>query len=203
MGMLKQRMSMERKYFGFFLLLSISHHCLSDIVIYNKEYVFGLRPVSDTELLKLWNLLSEESHKCVFLLLMKWLWIPPRMGADIWETQPCNWKAGTFSATPWPLGRSVGMKIKFCLSGQWFKQSCLRNGVLVTKSCQTVCNPCTVACKSPLFMGFSRQGHWSGLPFPSPGDLPDPGIEPKPPALQADSLPSEPQGKPAYVIKLP
>ena len=41
-------------------------------------------------------------------------------------------------------------------------------------------------------MGFSRQEYWSGLPFPSPGDLPDPGIEPRPPALQADSLPSEP-----------
>ena len=41
-------------------------------------------------------------------------------------------------------------------------------------------------------MGFSRQGHWNGLPFPSPGDLPDPGIEPKSPALWADTLPSEP-----------
>ena len=45
-------------------------------------------------------------------------------------------------------------------------------------------------------MGFSRQGYWSGLPFPSPGDLPDPGIEPRSPALQADSLPTELQGKP-------
>ena len=45
-------------------------------------------------------------------------------------------------------------------------------------------------------MGFSRQEYWSGLPFPSPGDLPDPGIEPRSPALQADTLPSEPQGKP-------
>ena len=45
-------------------------------------------------------------------------------------------------------------------------------------------------------MGFSRQEYWSGLPFPSPGDLPDPGIEPWSPALQADSLPTELQGKP-------
>jgi len=45
-------------------------------------------------------------------------------------------------------------------------------------------------------MGFSRQEYWSGLPFPSPGDLPDPGIEPKSPALQADALTSEPPGKP-------
>ena len=45
-------------------------------------------------------------------------------------------------------------------------------------------------------MGFSRQEFWSGLPFPSLGDLPDPGIELQSPALQADSLPSEPPGKP-------
>ena len=45
-------------------------------------------------------------------------------------------------------------------------------------------------------MGFSRQEYWSESPFPSPGDLPDPGIEPRPPALQADSLLSEPPGKP-------
>ena len=44
-------------------------------------------------------------------------------------------------------------------------------------------------------MEFSRQEYWSGLPIPSPGDLPDPGIEPGSPALQADSLPSEPPGK--------
>ena len=45
-------------------------------------------------------------------------------------------------------------------------------------------------------MGFSRQEYWSGLPFPSPGDLPAPGIKPRTPALQADALPSEPPGKP-------
>jgi len=45
-------------------------------------------------------------------------------------------------------------------------------------------------------MGFSRQEYWSGLPFPSPGDLPDPGIEPRSPALQAAALLSEPPGKP-------
>ena len=44
--------------------------------------------------------------------------------------------------------------------------------------------PWTVAQQAPLSMGFSRQEHWSGLPFPSPGDLPDPGIEPRSPALQ-------------------
>ena len=45
-------------------------------------------------------------------------------------------------------------------------------------------------------MGFSRQEYWSGLPFPSPGDLPDPGIEPRSPTLEAEALTSEPPGKP-------
>ena len=49
----------------------------------------------------------------------------------------------------------------------------------------------TVAYQASLSMGFSRQEYWSGLPFPSPGDLPNPGIEPGSPKLQADSLPSE------------
>ena len=55
----------------------------------------------------------------------------------------------------------------------------------------------TIAYKSPLSVGFSRQEYWSGLLFPSPGDLPDPGIEPGSPALQADCLWSEPQGSPS------
>ena len=55
--------------------------------------------------------------------------------------------------------------------------------------------PWTVTCQAPLFMGFPRQEYWSGLPFFSPGDLPDPGIKPGTPALQVDSLPSEPPGK--------
>ena len=55
--------------------------------------------------------------------------------------------------------------------------------------------PWTVAHQAPLSMEFFRQEYWNGLPFPSPGDLPDPGIEPGSPALQADTLPSEPPGK--------
>ena len=57
--------------------------------------------------------------------------------------------------------------------------------------------PWTVAHQAPLSMGFSKQEYWSGLPFPSPGDLPDPGIEPRSPALQTDALPTEQQEKPA------
>ena len=55
--------------------------------------------------------------------------------------------------------------------------------------------PWTVAYQAPLSVGFSRQEYWSGLPFPSPGDLPNPGIELGFPALEADTLPSEPPGK--------
>ena len=54
--------------------------------------------------------------------------------------------------------------------------------------------PWTVAHQAPLSTGFSRQEYWSGLLFPSPGDLPDPGIKPRSPAPQADPFPSEPQG---------
>ena len=64
--------------------------------------------------------------------------------------------------------------------------------VLVAHLCLTLVTPWTVARQAPLPMEFSRQEYWKGLPFPSPGDLPDPGIKPRPPALQADSLASEP-----------
>ena len=61
---------------------------------------------------------------------------------------------------------------------------------------QLFATPWTVAHEAPPSMGFSRQEYWSGLPFPSPGDLPDPGIEPGSSTLQADALPSEPPGNP-------
>ena len=59
----------------------------------------------------------------------------------------------------------------------------------------------TVACQASLSMGFSRQEYWSGLPFPSPGDLPNPGIEPRSPTLEADALTSEPPGKPLKIYE--
>ena len=63
----------------------------------------------------------------------------------------------------------------------------------VAQSCPTLCDPVDYQAPS---MGFSRQEYWSGLPFPSPGDLPDSEIEPRSPALEADTLTSEPPGKP-------
>ena len=63
--------------------------------------------------------------------------------------------------------------------------------------------PRTVACQAPLSMDFSRQEYWSGLPFPSPGGLPNPGIDLGFPTLQADSLPSELPGRPITTLNIP
>ena len=65
---------------------------------------------------------------------------------------------------------------------------------LVAKSCLTLVTPWTVAYQAPLSVELSRQEYWRGLPFPSPEDLPNPGIELRSPSLQTDSLPSELQG---------
>ena len=73
--------------------------------------------------------------------------------------------------------------------------------VLVTQSCQTPRPPWTVAHQAPLSMGFSRQESWSGLPFPSPGDLANPGVEPISSALQANYLPYKSPGKPCLNFK--
>ena len=68
--------------------------------------------------------------------------------------------------------------------------------VLVTQSYSTLCDPAiTVTRQAPLSLEFSRQEYWSGLPFPTPGDLSDLGIEHESPTFQEDSLPSEPPGK--------
>ena len=73
--------------------------------------------------------------------------------------------------------------------------------VLVAQSCLLFETPQIVAHQAPLSMGFSRQEYWSGLPSPSPGDVPDPGIEPRSPELQAECLPFEPPRKRKMVPK--
>ena len=84
-----------------------------------------------------------------------------------------NWVTDIFTFTlPWPKVPQV----------KWNLLSCVRLFVISW----------TVPRQAPLSLGFSRQEYWSGLPFPYPGDLPDPGIEAESPALQADSLPSAP-----------
>ena len=70
----------------------------------------------------------------------------------------------------------------------------------VAQSCPTVVTPCTAAHQAPLSMELSRQEYWSRLPFPSPGDLPNPGIEPASPALAGGFFTPEPQGKDIQIM---
>ena len=71
--------------------------------------------------------------------------------------------------------------------------------VKITQSRLTLCNPMNSTSQAPLSMEFSRQDYWRKLPLPSPGDFPNPGIEPRSPASQVDSLPSQPPGKPGLI----
>ena len=92
---------------------------------------------------------------------------------------------------------------------EFFPEKCFRHPIymgtlslsLVAQSCPTLATPWTVACQAPLSMGFSRQEYWSGLQYPSPGDLPKPGIEPGSHAWHADFLPTELWGKPQTIRK--
>ena len=83
----------------------------------------------------------------------------------------------------------------FCMILKWSE-------VKLLSRVRLFATPWTVARQPPLSIGFSRQEYWSGLAFPSPGDLPDPGIEPRSPTLEADALTSEPPGKPEHNLKL-
>ena len=93
---------------------------------------------------------------------------------------------------------SPGSILPLFLFSYWYMATCVcllvRIGPYVT--------PGIVACQAPLSVGFPRQGYWSRLPFPSPGDLPDQGIKPNSPALQADILPIEPSEKSLLLIKV-
>ena len=75
---------------------------------------------------------------------------------------------------------------------------CMHVHAQLLSRAQLFATPWTLACQAPLSMGSSREEYWSGLPFPSPRDLADPGIKPRSPALQVDSLSSGPTGKPTY-----
>ena len=84
------------------------------------------------------------------------------------------------------------------MSSPWNALFCLSEWVKSISRVRVFATPCTVVYQAPQSMDFSRQEYWSGLPFPSPGDLPNPGFEPGSPTLQADALPSEPPGKPSF-----
>ena len=81
------------------------------------------------------------------------------------------------------------------------KRKDIKTHALLLSSVRLFATPRTAAHQAPLSMGFSRQEYWSGLPFPSPGDLPDSEIEPGSPTLLADALTSQPPGKPIFSSK--
>ena len=74
---------------------------------------------------------------------------------------------------------------------------------LVAKSCPTLCDPVDYSLPAPLSVGFSRQEYWSGLPFPSPGDLPNLGIESRSPIFADGFFTTEPPEKPAVIVTVP
>ena len=99
---------------------------------------------------------------------------PPSMGfsrEESWSGMPCP-PPGDL---PNPGIKPVSL-VSPALAGRFFTTTAAATKLL--QSCLTLCDPWTVACQAPLSKGFSRQEHWSGLPFSSPGDLPNPGIEP-------------------------
>ena len=93
---------------------------------------------------------------------------------------------------PVPLTR--GLRLTVLLTSYSIHFEC-EVKALVTQLCPTLCDPMDCSPPGSSVHRILSQEYWSGLPFPSPGDLPDPGIEPKSPVLQADSLPTEPPGK--------
>ena len=123
--------------------------------------------------------------------MLEWIAISFSRGSSWLRDQTCiSCIAGEFFTTEPPgkpttvyLKLKIKVKVKL-LSHVW---------LFVT--------PWTVAYQAPPSMEFSRQEYWSGLPFPSPRDLPDPGIKPRSPALEAKSLPSQPPGR-WYILSL-
>ena len=116
------------------------------------------------------------------------------------------WDWQTWRAINWIIGKEVRKTLFTYISGRKHEELTLLKLKKAKWSCSVVSNslatPWTIAYQAPLSMGFSRQEYWNGLPFPSPGDLPNPGIEPKSPSLQAEALTSEPPGKKAKCVKL-
>ena len=111
----------------------------------------------------------------------------------ILQARTLEWVAIPFSrGSSWPRDQAWA----FCIASHQGSLFTIKVKVKSLSRVWLFATPWTVAYQAPLSLGFSRQECWRGLPFPSPGYLPNPGIEPGSPALQADALPSAPPGKP-------
>ena len=127
--------------------------------------------------------------------------MPPR--ASEWTTHCLAHHAlalGKVLRSPRPSHGQICIFIQICIHPESLLVLIVTEVKVKVFSCVLLfVTPWTVAHQAPLSMEFSRQEYWSGMPFPSPGYLPDPGIKPRSPAWQADSLQSEPAGKPNRV----
>ena len=124
----------------------------------------------------------------------------------VWKTE--NWIMATFWSNLFFFMSSCFLVPKFSSKSQWVPGIFLQSGEVFSSSVsRSVVSdsllPHGLQPPGSSVRGFSRQDYWSGLPSPSPGDLPDPGIEPRSPAWQADSLPYELQGSPDKVCGFP
>ena len=116
-----------------------------------------------------------------------------------WISNTFKWYSRKYYSKKAILQRRVNWNVKVHLNktlGLFFAWTKGKVKMLVSVMSESFVTTWTVACQAPLSIEFSRQECWSGLPFPSPGDLPNAGVKAGSPALQADSLLSEPQGKP-------
>ena len=140
----------------------------------------------------------------------RWMWVWVNSGSWWWigrpgvlwfmETQSwprlsnwteLNWTSNSQSILPWPVLPLGNHKSVLLVK---------RVKALVSQSCLTLCDPMDCSHQASPSMKFSRQEYWSRWPFPTPRDLLNPGVELGSPSLQADSLPSEPPGKPLFSI---
>ena len=138
----------------------------------------------------IWELICSWWCHCACMLSFVWFFWDP-MDCSPWGSSVCE----IFQARKW-------VDCHFLQQGSsqprdWILGSCISciDKVKSLSCVRLFATPWIIAYQAPLSGGFSRQGYWSGSPFPYLGDLPNPGIEPGSPTLQADALPSEPPGK--------
>ena len=133
----------------------------------------------------------------------QWTWVWVNSGTWWWTGRPgllqSMWSQRVRHDWATELNRTGSFSLLFLLPPWLFPLKLVKGVKVKVKSFShvpTLCDPVDCSLPGSSVHGISRQEYWSGLPFPSPGDLPDPGIKPWSPTLQADTLTSEPPGKP-------
>ena len=141
---------------------------------------------------------KKDSTKSCLTLVIPWACQAPlSIGLRILEWVAISFSRGTSQHRNWTqVSRIAGRCFtNWAIREAYLKYKKMKVKVKLLSHVWLFATPWTVAHQASPSLGFSRQDYWSGLPFPSPGELPDPAIEPRSPALQADALTSEPPGK--------